>query len=120
MRLRALARLASTEHDTTQLLTYLEVQLARTPLELLARAASEVGASRATVRKLFDSYDRFLGILDNSEKREALARMTGPGMAASVWEEIRDASHDFHCGLLELFFDANSTLSDLTIQYGLF
>jgi hypothetical protein len=62
-----------------------------------------------------------LSVMDNSEKHDALERMTGPEMATSVvWEEIRELSHDFHSGLLDLFFGQNGALRELTIHYGLF
>ena len=78
----------------TKLLTYLESQLAQTPLELLARVASELAVEKATAR---------------------------PEMATSVvWKEIIDLSHDFHSGLVDLFFDQNKALRELTIHYGLF
>jgi len=69
--------LAAPKPDMTKLLTYLESELAQTPLELLARASLELTSQRATARKLFDSYDRFLSVLDNSEKREVLAGVSG-------------------------------------------
>jgi len=106
--------------DAAKLLAYLENELERTPLELLARAALRPQIPRTTAAKLFNSYDAFLSILDG-DKREALEGMTESEMAFSpVWNEIRGLSHDFHSGLLDLFFGADQELRDLTIQYGVF
>lgn len=113
--------LASPEHDVTKLLAYMEGELARTPLELLSRAALRPAIEKATARKLFDSYDRFLGVLDDPDKRARLETLTPTAMSSSaLWEEIRDSSHDFHSGLLDVFFGLDNDLRELTTQYGLF
>jgi len=99
----------------------MEGELARTPLELLSRAALRPAIEKATARKLFDSYDRFLGVLDDPDKRARLETLTPTAMSSSaLWEEIRDSSHDFHSGLLDVFFGLDNDLRELTTQYGLF
>ena len=113
--------LVGPEHDITNILAYMEEQLAQTPLELLARAASRPAIETTTARNLFNSYDRFLSVLDDKEKRKALEEMTEPEMATSaVWREVRDFSRDFHSALLELFFGKDEHLRELAIQYGVF
>lgn len=88
-------------NDPADLLSYLEGQLTKTPLELLAQAASREAIPAETAQKLFDSYDRFLGVLDD-ERREHLEHLSHAEMAHSaVWEEIRDMSHRFQTGLNE-------------------
>jgi hypothetical protein len=109
-----------TRHDPTELLSYLEVNLARTPLELLAQAASRAAVPASTAKKLFDSYDSFLGVLDD-RRREDLERLQNEEMAAShVWQEIRQMSHDFQAGLNELFYGPDERLKELIISYGVF
>jgi hypothetical protein len=119
----AMAReyLTSPRHDISRLLTYMEGELAQTPLELLARVALRPSIGRDTQRNLFDSYDRFLGILDDQEKRDALKKMTETEMATSeVWDEIRTISHAFHSGLKAVFFGDDEELRKLTTDYGVF
>ena len=112
--------LASPTRDVSRLLTYLQKELVQTPLELLARAASRPSIGTATKRKPFDSYDAFLSLLDG-EKRHELERMTEPEMSASpVWKEVRDMSHEFSSGIVELFFGADEKLRELTTEYGVF
>lgn len=114
-------RLALPSNDISGLLIYMERELSQTPLELLARAASRPSVNRLTQRKLFDSYDRFLAILDDPQKREALERMAQADMASSaVWEEIRQISHAFQSGLKEVFFGDDEGLRKLTTDYGVF
>jgi hypothetical protein len=117
----ARAALRGPEYDATKLLAYMENELSQTPLELLARAVQRPAIPIATASKLFNSYDRFLSILDDEEKRKRLEQMTEGEMATSpVWNEIRDFSHDFHSGLIELFFGDDEGLRELAMQYGVF
>ena len=109
------------QHDVTKLLAYMENALSQTPLELLARAAKGGTIPSTTPAKLFNSYDRFLSILDDEETRKKLEKMSEGEMARSpIWNEIRELSHDFHAGLTELFFGNDEGLRELTMQYGLF
>jgi hypothetical protein len=117
----AAAREALRQHDMTKLLVYMERELAQTPLELLARAVSRPATENTTGRKLFNSYDRFLSVLDDQDKRRELEEMTESEMGISpVWQEIRELSRDFHDGLLELFSGKDAELSKLTTYYGVF
>jgi len=61
--------LAGPHHDVSRLLAYMEAQLRQAPLELLARAALRPEVQESTQRKLFESYDRFLSLLNNKKKR---------------------------------------------------
>lgn len=109
------------EYDATKLLQYMENQLEQTPLELLAQAAQRSAIPPATAAKLFDSYDRFLSVLDDEEKRKRLKQMKESEMSTSaLWNEVRDFSHDFHSGLIELFFGDDEGLRELVMQYGVF
>jgi predicted nucleotidyltransferase len=113
--------LAAPRHDISRLLTYMEGELAETALALLARATSRPSIKTDTRRKLFDSYDRFLAILDDQEKRDSLERLTEDEMATSrVWGEIREISHAFHSGLKDLFFGDDEELRKLATDYGVF
>jgi hypothetical protein len=107
-------------NDPADLLSYLEGELTKTPLELLAQAACRDSIPMTTAQKLFDSYDRFLGVLDD-ERRDHLERLPHKEMAHStVWKEIRDMSHQFQSGLNELFYGPDEQLRQLMISYGVF
>jgi predicted nucleotidyltransferase len=119
----ASARLALMESRDVSLLTaYLEQELALSPQEVIAKACVDLEASDKTARAIFDSYDRFLGILDDPVKRAELerARTHDDLRNSAAWEEVRAVSKPFHDGLVALFLEEHDTLRDLTMKYGLF
>ncbi|MEQ1949109.1 MAG: nucleotidyltransferase domain-containing protein [Bryobacteraceae bacterium] len=117
------ARQALVERKEVSLLTeYLEQQLALTPLELLAKLCVDLAVSQQTSRKIFDSYDAFLSILDDPSKRAELAhaRSHDDLRSSKAWGEVRAVSGPFHDGLVSLFLQEETALKDLTMRYGLF
>ena len=107
--------------DTTKLLTYIEDELHQTPLDILAQGALRQAIDPDTGLKLFNSYDRFLNILDDPGKRVELEDLKEPQIGTSVvWKEISDLSRTFQAGLIELFFGNDKELCDITTQYGVF
>lgn len=103
------------------LLEYLESQLMLTPVEMLAKACLELNATPATVTRLLGSYDRFLTILDDPEKRGHLEKLKREGFNEDpLFAEARGLSHEFQEGLTELFFKSNTALAKLTMKYGVF
>jgi hypothetical protein len=116
------ARAALRSLDLSPLTAYLESQLSHSPLEIVAKACLTLRISEATSRALFYSYDRFLGILDDPEKRAELARAhTHEGLRRSnAWDEVREVSRPFHEALIALFLKDDEDLKNLTLEYGVF
>lgn len=108
--------------DLSPLTAYMEQQLAFTPIELVAQACLLPGVRDETIRDVFDSYDRFLAILDDESKRLELQRAHNHEdlRASPVWDEVRSVSGPFHEGLVSLFLNDNAGLRELTMKYGLF
>jgi hypothetical protein len=99
----------------------MESELAVTPLQLLARAASRPTVSKSTARQLFDSYNGFLDLLDNKEDREELTRLRPSDLRDSkIWARIRELGRNFQTGLTNLFFSDDEELRKLMIEYGVF
>jgi hypothetical protein len=93
----------------------------RTPLEILATVVLAFEHLRDTGRTLFDAYDGFLGMLSDRGTRDYLEKLPAhPRSGDPVWERARLVSHRFRDGLLELFFDKESRLAELTRIYGVF
>ena len=113
--------LATPQNDASKLLRYLENQLGQIPLEMLAQAASRPKIEKGTAKKLFDSYNQFLAVLDDRDKREELEHLREPQLSTSkVWQEIRHISRDFHDALLDLFFGEDDELKRLSVDYAVF
>jgi predicted nucleotidyltransferase len=110
------------EGDVSALTDYLEHQLSRTPLELVAQACLERKIMPATARAIFDNYDRFLAILDNKEKRAELegAKSHEDLRKSNAWNEVRQVSQPFHEGLVALFLNDDEDLKVLIMKYGVF
>jgi hypothetical protein len=108
--------------DLAPLTTYMEKELSRPPLEIVAKACLNLHIEETTSRSIFDSYDRFLSILDDQDKRADLARAhTHEGLRGSTaWNEIREVSRPFHAGLIVLFLKDDEALKNLTLEYGVF
>jgi predicted nucleotidyltransferase len=117
---KARAELAA-HRDPAEMLRYLDRQLNKTPLELLAEAASRPKIPETTARKLFNSYDAFLGILNNQEQRDELASLIPDQMGPSrTWKQVRTISEEFQAGLTELFYGPDEELASLIREYGVF
>ena len=108
-------------HDPAPMLAYIESELDRTPLEMLARAVSRSEIPDEVGRKLFNSYNSFLSLLDDEECRKHLEALQLADIGSSpVWKRVREMSQDFNDGLRDLFFGNDKELRDLTIEYGVF
>jgi hypothetical protein len=106
----------------SNLTAYFTEQLTLTPLEVLAKFCETLQIDAATVDQIFGNYDRFLAILNDPSKRDDLARATSHEdlRQSSAWADIRDISHPFHAGLVNLFLRNHPELAQLTMEYGVF
>jgi len=92
-----------------------------TPLEILATTLLSFPHLEPTALSLFNSYDRFLGLLADQQTRDHLEKLPSDSDPSdSTWAEARRITHQFRDALLELFFDEKSRLYDLTKMYGVF
>lgn len=92
-----------------------------TPLELLARVASQEGVEPATARRIFDAYDEFLAALADPETRSHLESIPfDDPMSDEVYERLRKASSEFRKGINALFFKEHPALPALILDFGVF
>lgn len=95
--------------------------LRSTPLEILATTLLKFPHLDATARTLFDTYDQFLGMLADDNIRDHLENLPlDPDPEDEVWSAARRITHNFRDALLEMFFDEQSQMSNLTKMYGVF
>jgi hypothetical protein len=111
-----------TEADYSAIMTdHLLTFANRTPLETLAWMALAVGAKPVVVNALFASYDGFLGILRDVDKRGRLAELTPDSMKSdALFAETREIGNTFQDGLTGLFYETNEALTKATQRYGVF
>jgi hypothetical protein len=91
------------------------------PLQQLAEVALRPSIQGETARKLFDSYDAFLGVLASKADRDHLKGLSFDDLGKS--ELFRHVSHltaNFQSGLDQLFFEEDDTLKKLIREYGVF
>ena len=95
--------------------------LDRPPLEILADELLLGNVQAETCKKLFNSYDRFLAILDDENMRDELKRLPRDLAATStLFQDVRKLSHEFRDGLLEWLFRRDTAIFALVKDYGLF
>jgi predicted nucleotidyltransferase len=99
-----------------------------TPLEILADQLCKYESAFSTSKKLFDAYDRFIGLLaenahgeDGKSPRKHLADLTVDKLEGDVvFGEARKIRREFGECLNTLFLKPGLELYDLTVKYGVF
>jgi predicted nucleotidyltransferase len=95
--------------------------LQRTPLEILCGTLLHRPHLHKIGGRLLDAYNAFLGALADDAKRTHLEELLPEDQDGDfVYQELRQISHRFRDGLLELFFDSESGILELTRMYGVF
>ncbi|HZF98851.1 MAG TPA: nucleotidyltransferase domain-containing protein, partial [Pseudoxanthomonas sp.] len=85
------ARRANPYHDAHQVTQFLAKLVGTTPLDIVARVVLDsFGETSVAGRQVFDTYDEFLGMMNDTGKRETLKRLR-PNEADSnaVYQEAR-------------------------------
>lgn len=91
------------------------------PLEILARAMLKWDGSPTAARDLFESYDEFLGLLDDKKKRKVLDSLPyEKSIHAQAFNEVREIGHRFQRGLDAFFLDGPKDVRNLTRRYAIF
>lgn len=119
---KALTQSSKTDDDYTSIVAGHLLGFAnRTPLDCVAWLATEFKAQPETVLDIFESYDAFLGILADDEKRARLKSLTPETMASDpLFGQTRSIGDRFQRGLASLFFDTAPELTKAVQRYGVF
>ncbi len=110
------------------LIEHLRSILRKTPLEILASLLIRYHSLLAPLKRLFDAYDRFIGLLadervglDGKSPRKHLKELDSSSLESDpAYREAREIRRAFGTALTELFLDPKSELYDLMIRYGVF
>jgi hypothetical protein len=70
--------------------------------------------------RLFESYDEFLGMLDDDNIRDKLERLRAENVSGdATFKQVREISRQFQAALDSIFFE-NKLIWPLTKKYGVF
>lgn len=98
-----------------EVISRLEKTFSMTPLESVAEMLLRYSYLRDPAKKIFDSYNEFIGILADDDKRQHLENLAeGDGDSDELYQSARTLSHVFRDGLLKFFFDPESQMETLT------
>jgi predicted nucleotidyltransferase len=91
-----------------------------TPLEIMAKSIGLHGVPDPVGERLFDSYAKFLSVLDDDDSRKALEDLRSEDSRTNpTFQRIRTISNNFQEALDHVFFE-NRKISPLTKKYGVF
>ncbi|MBK5291133.1 MAG: hypothetical protein JJE04_05465 [Acidobacteriia bacterium] len=104
-----------------EVVEHLEMVFHETPLESVAGILLRYPHLGETAKRIFSSYDEFIGILADDQSRTHLETLTEDRADEDeIYQRARQLSHSFREGLLDFFFDPPSKLDVLTKNYGVF
>jgi predicted nucleotidyltransferase len=96
-------------------------KLQRTPLEILCAVLMRYPHLNGISNCILNSYDQFLGTIADDDKRVHLENLLPSEQDEDpLYQDLRQLTHQFRDGVLDLFFDAKSGLAELTRIYGVF
>lgn len=102
-----------------ELVDHLQAWTKRPPLESLAVIIAQYAPELAA--DVFDSYDSFLQLLGDEDKREALEQLApDDAYKNEVFLAARTVSDRFDDALSKLLFESNKEVSQLARRYGVF
>lgn len=110
----------SPEEAASRLAAHVLEQTRVTPIDLLARMLLE-RTDLSLAGDLIGSYDEFLAVLTDPERREHLGRLEFDSAAEDpLYRELRSSSGRFSKGLVRLFFDSDEQLAEMTKTFAMF
>jgi predicted nucleotidyltransferase len=112
--------LADAENLPARLAEFFFNQMQYAPIDIVSQALLRT-SNVEIASDILDTYDDFLAILDDEEKRLYLADLKFDEAGRDpLFQEIGTLSDRFQRGLVRLFFDDDPTLRDLAVNYGVF
>jgi hypothetical protein len=104
------------------MVAYVHELLAYTPLEIVASLYVRYPVLLPHGNALFASYDKFVAMIADPDKREYLDSLPSEAAATDpLYNEAREIGHVFQDALLKTFMSDNGTpLFNLTRAYGVF
>jgi predicted nucleotidyltransferase len=102
------------------LLQHIRDQVKQSPLEVLAKSMVLYRIPKSISKELFDSYERFLKLLDDKDVRKKLENLRSEDSRTDpTFKRVRKISQSFEHALDYIFFK-NPQMAPLTRKYGVF
>jgi len=109
------------QRNIAGLVARLQETLRLSPLELIASILGRYPEHYSSIRIIFDTYDKFIGILLDEEKRKHLEALHSDNCYDdSLYIESRLLRTKFQEALTEIFLEKSSDLGKFTLRYGVF
>jgi len=109
------------QQNTAGLVAKLHETLKMYPLELIASVLSKFPQHSSATKQLFDTYDRFVGMLLDENTRSGLEKLHSDNCANdATYQEARTLRREFQHALSTIFLEKTSLLGEFTIRYGVF
>ncbi|MEO6802326.1 MAG: nucleotidyltransferase domain-containing protein [Granulicella sp.] len=109
------------QQNTAGLVAKLHETLKASPLELVASVLGKYIEHDTATKKLFDTYDKFLGMLLNEGVRNHLEKLHSDNCYSdALFQEAKKLKWNFQDALSSIFLEKTSLLGEFTIRYGVF
>lgn len=117
-----MATATSPEEKNEIVINHLMNIMSMSPLDNLANLILDNEQLHVAATEIFESYDKFIGLLEDSDTRKKLDKLAPENAAEDQsYKMARNISHTFQDGLNKLFLASNGTeLFELTKKYGVF
>ena len=90
-----------------------------TPLNIIAWTLRDLGLVEEC-HKLLDEYEQILSVFDDKGKREHLEKLNQDVYEDEVFLQCREISHRLQAALKRVCFEAETSLKQFTLEYGVF
>jgi len=107
--------------DPARVVRYLRGRLGLSPLEQMGEALLRDAISVETASKVMGSYDAFMAILSDDDKRRHLYDLPMDALGDdALFKEATSLTYAFQEGLDRLFFEEDREIASLVRQFGVF
>ncbi|MDI1484100.1 nucleotidyltransferase domain-containing protein [Polyangium sp. y55x31] len=107
--------------DPTRVVRYLRERLRLSPFEQMCEVLLRPAISVETAQKVMSSYDAFMAILSDEDKRRHLSDLPFEAFNQdALWKEATNLTYTFQDGLDQVFFLEDEEIAGLVRQFGVF
>ena len=109
------------ESNTETSVDLLRTAVDQTPLDMISESLLELEIPNDISVPILHSYDQFLAVLNDRNKREYLDKLNYESSRDdNLFQEVRRISTEFQHGLVDMFFRGGGGLKDWIEEYGVF